>query len=277
MPEHLFFHFAFLCQVLVISAYLPRTILRRMRHVLETYPPETHPKLYPGSVESYELSMRIYRVANRIILLAGLLLLGTLVSISRSGEWDHVIATWFFFLQCIPLMILDFSSILRARQLRESSTKRTAELRARRLLDFVSPGLLTATAVVYLGFVGFIIYVRQFDYAWFGGFWNIVIITIANLFFAAIVYRAVYGKKRDPLQSPEDRNRRTRTLATTLMLTSIAATLFIALHVTLAAFDLRLYQAASQSVYFQLLAVISFRVYQVTTTNFDVYRGPAAS
>ena len=75
MPEQMLFHFVFLCQVLLISFYFPRTMLRRMSHVFETYPPSTHPKLYPRPMEYYERARRRYRMMNRLILLAGLLIL----------------------------------------------------------------------------------------------------------------------------------------------------------------------------------------------------------
>ncbi len=63
-----------------------------------------------------------------------------------------------------------------------------------------------------------------------------------------------------------------RTVVHTMVFVSIAATVFIALVVALAAFELRVFQPTAQSVYFQLLAVISFRVYLVNYSSFDVYK-----
>ena len=111
MPEHMLFHFVFLCQILLISWYYPRKMLGRMRYVLETYPPSTYPKLYPKPIEYYEKARRSYRIMNRVILLAGLLLLAVLLGYSRSGKWYHVIAMWYFFVQCLPVMLLDLSSL----------------------------------------------------------------------------------------------------------------------------------------------------------------------
>ena len=53
MPEHMLFHVVFLGQVVLVSFVLPRKILARMAFVFETYPPETHPKLYPRPMEHY--------------------------------------------------------------------------------------------------------------------------------------------------------------------------------------------------------------------------------
>ena len=95
---------------------------------------------------------------------------------------------------------------------------------------------------------------------------------MSNLVFAGIVFRQIYGKKLNPHQSRENRARQTRTIARVLVSVSIAATVFIALNVALAAFDLRDFQAAAHSIYFQLLAVISFQTYLLQHSDFDVYK-----
>ena len=69
----------------------------------------------------------------------------------------------------------------------DSHTVRTAELRPRRLFDFVSPAVIGLATLVYVSFVAFIIYVRQFDFPWFGGYVNIAIVTAMNLFFAGSI------------------------------------------------------------------------------------------
>ena len=224
MPEHMLFHVVFLCQVLLVSFYLPRVILRRMKYVLETYPPSTHPKLYPRPVEYYEGARRKYRITNLLILLAGFLLLAVLLVYPRSGKWDHVIALWYFFVQFLPLMLLDLSSIREFRLMRSvsSRTTRRAELRPRRLFDFVSPTMLGAAIIAYLAFVVLVVYIRQFDFPWFGGYLNIVLVTIANLGFAGMIFWSIYGRKLNPHQAHEDRMRYIGTMVQILVFLSIA-------------------------------------------------------
>ncbi len=274
MPEHMLFHFVFLCQVLLVSFYLPRVILRRMKYVLETYPPSTHPKLYPRPVEYYEGARRKYRITNLLILLAGFLLLAVLLVYPRSGKWDHVIALWYFFVQFLPVMLLDVSSLREFRLMRSvsSRTTRRAELRPRRLFDFVSPTMIGVAIITYLAFVVLVVYIRQFDFPWFGGYVNIVVVTMANLGFAGVIFRSIYGKKLNPHQAHEDRMRYIGTMVQILVFLSIAGTMLIALTIVLAALDLRSVQPIAQSVYFQLLAVISFRAYRIDFNDFEVYR-----
>ena len=135
MPEHTFFHVVFLSQVLLISLYYPRKILSRMRYMIEKYPPSTYPKLYPKPIEYYKKARRNYRIVNLFILLAGLLILAVLLGYSRSGEWDHAIASWYFLVQMFPMLLLELSSLKEFKLMRylNSRTTRKAELHPRRL------------------------------------------------------------------------------------------------------------------------------------------------
>ena len=49
MTEHQLFYLVFLGQVLLISYVFPRRVLKRMRHVVDNYPPTEYPRLYPVS------------------------------------------------------------------------------------------------------------------------------------------------------------------------------------------------------------------------------------
>lgn len=274
MTDHTLFHVLLLSQIVVISLYYPNRLLGRLKHVFETYPPETHPKLYPKPIESYRASRRNYMIANGIIVLAGILLLVGLIITPRSGSWDKAILTWFFMLQFFPLMLLDLGALREFKLMRNAvtGTNRKAELRPRRLFDFVSPASFGAVVATYLAFVGLIVYIKQFDYPWFGGYLNVLGVTILNLFLAGIGFWMMYGKKLNPHQAYEDRMRQIEITVKVLMFTSIAATIFIALSIVLAALELRHIQAAVQALYFQLLAVASFQCYLRPVTNYEVYK-----
>ncbi len=274
MPEHIFFHVVFLSQILLISFYYPRTILSRMRYMFETYPPSTYPKLYPKPIEYYKKSQRKYRIINLSILLAGLLILAVLLVYSRSGKWDHAIAGWYFMVQFVPVMLLDLSELKESKLMRiaDSRTTRKAELHPRRLFDFISPTTIGMAIITYIAFILLVLYIRQFEFPWFGGYWNIVVVTTFNLFFAGIILRFMYGKKLNPHQAYEDRIRQIEIIVKILVLASIASTMFIALSIVFAALDLRHLQPIAQSLFFQLLAVICFQAYRIDYTNFEVYK-----
>jgi hypothetical protein len=154
----------------------------------------------------------------------------------------------------------------------DSRTTRKAELQPRRLFDFISPKMIGLAVLVYLAFAVFILYIRQFDYPWFGGYENIVGVTATNLFFAGIIIWNMYGKRLDPYQAYEDRKRQIELLVKQMVFISIAATTYIAIDVVLAILDLRNLQPTVMSLYFQLIAVISLRALRLDTINFEVYK-----
>jgi len=80
------------------------------------------------------------------------------------------------------------------------------------------------------------------------------------------------GKKLNPHQAYEDRVRQIRAVAKILTLTSIAATLFGALSISLSAFEVRHLLPIFMSMYFQLLAVIGLQAYRIDRINFEVYK-----
>lgn len=278
MTEHTLFHIFLLSQIFVISLYYPHRLLGRLNHVFETYPPSTHPRLYPKPVEYYRASRRNYRIANHIVVVAGILLLIGLILTPRSGAWDKAILTWFFLLQFVPLLLLDLGSLREFKLMRSvnPSATRRAELRPRHLFDFVSPAFFGVAIATYIVFAGLIIYIKQFEFPWFGGYLNILGVTILNLFLAGIVLWSMYGRKQNPLQAREDRMRHIEMTVKVAMFTSIAATIFIAISIVLSALELRHLQAVVQAVYFQLLAVASYQCYLQPSTNYEVYKDDPA-
>jgi len=135
-----------------------------------------------------------------------------------------------------------------------------------------TPGAGHLAIFAYVGFVLLILYVRKFAFPWFGGYSNIVCITVANLLFAGVIARNLYGKRKDPYQAYEDRVRQIGVTIRGLVWTSILATGFVALSIGLAAFELRHLQPISLSLYFQVLALITFRATRIDDVNFEVYR-----
>ncbi len=274
MAESSLFYLIFLSQVFLISFYFPRKMLNRITHVFQTYPPSEYPKLYPEPMEYYERVQRNYRNMNVLIFLAGLLLMVGLLDYSRGYKWNGNIVMIYYMIQVFPMCLVEIGARKYYKSMKEihSSTTRKAELRPRRLFDFISPLTIGLVVLVYGAFIVFIHYVRQFEYPWFGGYLNIVGITVSNLFLAGIVFWNLYGKKRDPYQTYEDRKKQIKLVAKQMAAVSIVATLYITMEIVLASLDLRHLQPMSKSIYFQLITMICFRTLQIENMNFEVYK-----
>ncbi len=268
MPIDILFYIVFLSQILLVSLYLPGKISKRIRYVFESYPPSEFPKLYPEPFEYYEKSLRNFRYMNIGILLVGLVLLA--VMLGYSGRWDVVFP--YFMIQLVPLILVEVASLKYFKLMRNASTTRKAELHPRRLSDVISPTMISMVMSVYAGLIVFVVYIEQFEFPWFGGYWNVVGMTAMNLFFAGIIFWNLYGQKQDPYQAYEDRIRQTKLTAKQLVFVSIAATLFIVINVTLHAIELRHLEPFAMSLYLQVIAMVSIRGLRIDTINFEVYK-----
>ncbi len=267
----------FLSQVLLISYVLPRQVLARMRRIVSSYPPATHPRLYPVSLDRVAAAQRTYDRLNRAALAVGLGVAVTDRLWPNGGwvDWDNeLLLIGFLLLQLAPLLVARRAGFayFNLQRRTDPRTTRSADLRPRRLLDHVSPALLVLAGFVYAAFVLQVLLVGRHDYPWFGGNLNIVFMTGMNLFLAGVVLFALRGKRKDPYQDPADRERLMGIAVRNAVWTSIIATGFVALQIGLGALDLASLKPIALSLYFQVLALLSFRGFDIEQVNFEVYR-----
>lgn len=274
MYIELLFYIVFLAQVLLLSAWFPRWLVGKLSNIRKNYPPGEYPKLYPQEPAHYERSSRNFLRISNLLLVAGIALLYWFMTSVRDTSWDRAIVSWYFVFQALPILFLDLKSLknFRLMRLADSNTTRKASLRPRRVRDFVSGWLVGLTVAVYLLFCGFIIWMNQFDYEWFGGYLNIVIVTAVNLAFVAVAFRFVRGRKPDPHQDWADRQVQIENTIRIMALTSIALTLYTMLTITLSALELKYLQPVTISIYYQLLVLLSLRAFDGSHRNFEVYR-----
>src|SRR5689334_20671733 len=85
--EIILFCIAFLAQVLVISWFYVRNVVRERRNVLLNFPPSTHPKLYSQPIEYYQRKLRNIERVNLVVAAAGVLIVVAILG-ALSGAWD---------------------------------------------------------------------------------------------------------------------------------------------------------------------------------------------
>ena len=274
MQEYTLFYLVFFSQILLVSFYYPRRMYKRMRHVIDTYPPTSYPKLYPKPIEFYERGQRNYRNANLLITFVGLFILAALMSNPHDGDVHNAITMGYFMAQMLPVILLDLWSLKEFKLMRNAASRSTrkADLHRRRFFDFVSPIQFGVAVIVYITFVLLVIYFNQFGFEWFGGYWNVFGMTLMNTLFAVTLLWHMYGKKLNPHQAHEDRVVQIKSIAKLLIYTSIAATVFIAASISLSALEVRHLLPIFLSIYFQLLAMIGSQAYRINHSNFDVYK-----
>ena len=274
----LFFYIVLFSQIMFLSYYYPNRMLIRIHTILKNYPPKEFPKLYPESIEKYKKSAKRYQVMNHLIMVLGFGLILWFYVTPRTGRWDQVIIFWYFMIQFLPNIGIELWAIKyhNAMRLLNQDTQKEAVLQPRRLTDFVSKNLLGTVILIYVIFVGFIAYVDQFDYPWFGGYLNVLIISGVFLFFGLIIYRAMYGKVKNPHQSYEDRKIDIQTLVRQILSIAIAVMLYAMLQISLKVFGLESFKAISISLYFHVIGFLSMHCPRLNSINFDVYKDKPA-
>jgi len=274
MPDNILFSLVFLSQILLISLWLPAKVRSHARHILTTYPAEQYPRLYPKSAATYERALVHFTWINAVIFLIALFF-WLVFNFDESND-DYAGVAWaIFMLQSLPFILLEFFTLRTWKLMQEADirTTRTASLQPRRIKDIVSPFQLSILAVSFLIFCVFIAYVNQFNFPWFGGYLNVVILGAGYCFLGGIILWNLYTKKRDPYLEEADRLNRIRYMAKQFVFVCVAVTIYGMISISLQAFELREFKQLAMSIYCQVLAVSCFfTVYQDRYVNYEVYR-----
>ena len=277
MWNNIEFYIVFLSQIVLISWYLPISRVNELTKVINKHPPNEYPKLYPVSLTVIVQAIKKFKLANLITGLIGIALIihGLLSPDNQLLSWNNEsVVMLYFILQLTPFLAAELSGYKYFQRMREFNTARTrkAELSPRKIMSYVSPVLLGLVLVAQVIFIMTVIYFIQHPFKGFGGYGNIVGMFAANLFLFAIVVHAVYGKKLDPYQSKDDRFNQIERVAKSMLLVSLAMTLYLTLSLILSGLELRQVEDLFLSLYCQIIAVTSLNAYRFNKVNFDVYR-----
>ena len=282
------FYIVFLGQILLTSYYFPQKLLGRMRHVLETYPPSSYPKLYPRPTEHYKIAYWAFKFANQCILVLGFVILLALmfwVDHSTFADDGYISEAWpaaYGMIQFLPLMVLELSEFSHMKLMRKAnqSSKRKADLRRRSFVDAASLTLLGVALFFLVGSIIFDLYVHDFNVSF--GHDTVqrgMVLIVTNLFLAAVGAWNLYGRKQDPHQSFEDRARRVKASVTSLLYVSIALSVYFISAAADDLYNLDFLDATLLSVYFQAIVILSIghilRAIRPEDIDFDVYKNDA--
>jgi hypothetical protein len=294
MDETILFCFVFLSQVLMISWFYPRRIISRMRYVLRNFPPSTHPKAYPLPIEDYERWIRKVARVNLVIVVAGLLIIGLILATllgawdggifasSRQKDWAEVIVVPFFLVQFFashPYINFSSRKFLLAMAKAPPPRVRTTELHRRRVVDFVSPPMLIAAAVINVAFIATVLYYYgRFELPWSKAVGSIASVVATLLAFSVTVGIALRARKPDPYQAHQDRLSGIKVVVHQALAVCIAYPLLFAALLTFKVFGPGLLEPVIVSLFvqgFALALLWTSYTYRADKVDFDVYRQDA--
>lgn len=280
---NLLFLAVFLGQIFVSSYYLPKLILGRLDRLRTEYPPERYPKLYPRSIESYAVSRALFMWSSRTIFVLGFVLLYFAFTVDGGSFADdgYISEAWpavYGLIQFIPLAAIELLGFRQFRLMREANTDTTrkADLRPRRLFEYVSPALLVLSLTLMAAVIGFDLYVHDFKLVWGSdAVQQAMVMLVTNMALVAVGLWQLYGRKLNPYQAAKDRARQTRAQLTSLLLLSCVLSVFFIWQTAGDAFNLHYLDASAMSLYFQIIVALSIglvlRSVNFEDIDFDVY------
>jgi hypothetical protein len=281
MSIHILFYALFLSQIILISYYYPKQIIKRIEKVLTKFPPDDYPKLYPESTEKVIAAKIRYQFLNQIILIIGLALMGVYALMSTDYDGNQKFAEslplMFGMVQFIPFMMLEISSCRQFKLMRKAnkSTSRTADLAPRKLFDYVSPIALVSAIVLVFTYVIFDLYIHDFVFT------SDIIIKILTLclvhaLFIGLTIRHLTGKRLDPHQAIKDRSQQTEFSIQSMVSVSMFASIFFIANSAVDVYQLEYLEIIINSIYFQVIAFFGIggmlRTVRLDNINFDVYK-----
>jgi len=285
------FYTIFLGQIFYLSIYIPGKICSRVEYVMEQFPPEEYPKLYPSpydrfAEESGKRKLRIFKGINYAIAIIGLVILQQMIMSDyrpAAQGGDEIFVLLYFFLQFIPIGYAQLKEYMQYKLMRATFTskKRTADLSPRRLFDFVSPVYVGVAVVAYVGWLYMYLLSRDF-----GGqpHWEIYLTVFGmsgvQIMFVVNIARTLMGKKENPYQSYADQLRQIGAVIKIMLFASIGMSVFLTITQLVDQYDLEVFDPVLSSLYFQFCAVFgvgfAFKTMQVEKADFEVYRDDSA-
>lgn len=265
MFEKYAFFAAFTAQILILSVLVPAKLIRSVRPLVTSYPPERFPQLYPHGSAGFDRTLTLYRAANAGIAVLGFSLLGWLFSYMQRPDWDdgpvEGLVSVYFVVQAVPLCLAAWTAVRFNKALRRSlpEEKRKASLQRRGLFDFVSPSIVFLAVLSYFLFVAFVLYIQRHPFPGFAGYLiNIAGITLLYALMGFCVYVTLYGRKVNPLETHAERMRTIGVVVKVCVYACIVCVAFISLNFTLVLLDLQRWEPFAQSVSLVTLALLCF-------------------
>ena len=265
MIEAYAFLAAFAVQVLVMSVLLPAWFIRYFRVQATSISAERLAQRYPGVDVGHarERFLTQYRALTIGIAVLALLLLGWIFSDVRRADWsgdkaEALVIVYFLAAQMFPLLLFGWFVARFNKEHKPAEGKRTAILQRRGLFDFVSPFVVFLAVLSYLLYAAFVIYIEQHPFPGFAGpLINIGGITLVYAANALAVYVTLYGRTRNPLETPAGRLDTIGLSVKGIVYSCVVIVLFMSLNHLLRLLELKSWEPFALSIFFAICALLA--------------------
>lgn len=273
----------FSAQLLFMSVVFPAWLIRRIRNAPPAAVVERYAQLNPGFdyARAVERFATRFRAANAVIVLVGLALFGWFYNYTQRLDWDdgpvETLVGMYFALQSLPIVLLALAQVRLKRKLLSRTTpdsKRRATLRRRGLFDFVSPIAVLAAAVAYVLYAAYLLYIAQHPFPGFAGIGtNLAIVTVLYAVNGFMVYRTLYGRKINGMETGAAGVRAMGTSIRACVCASLMVVVHMSINFTLVLQDMQRWEPVAASAFMVFCALLCMFVLPAPSRDSDA-EGP---
>jgi hypothetical protein len=289
MHTHTLYIAIFALQIFTLSILLPAILVRKMRFVFAQYPQHTYPKLYPLSQAYMTKAVVVFTALAGVNCLIGIgliaLMINNLAEVSQRSNvefrwlFDEMLPFYYYALQILPFLLAEFFGFKMLKIMRTLRTdhQRTAELRPRRLDDFVSKPTKIISLISFLALTLTVLLLYSQPGQSIGkAFIFLAMLSAGNLFFGAIIYWNIYYRNQDPFASKAARENSMTSTVTSLFYMSTAMSLYCILIAINDVLFENLGSAVLVSIFLQIVMVLSIgaqlSALRLKDTDYEAYR-----
>ena len=257
---------AFTVQILATSVLYPALFVRFVRARTMGLPAERLAQMYPGVDvgRAQERFLTRYRVLNTVIAVIGLVLLVWLFGYMRRADWHDgpvkvLVTVYFCVAQMFPLGLIVWLGVRFNKEHKQSlpDRKRKAVLERRGLFDFISPFAVVLAVLLYFLFAAFVFYIRQHAFPGLAVLISIGSVTLIYVVIALVVYKMVFGRNRNPLDTHAGRLHAIGVAVKSGVYTCIVTVVYLSLNFALRLLELQKWELFALSGFFVMCALLA--------------------
>ena len=253
-------YFVMVLQITVTLVIVPLYSYKILSKTANEYGVRTYPKAVTEVQRLLYRSSKIYWGTVAFLLIFNGILVAS--AINKQGEllaWDDQSGIMIMYLLAmIPVVLMIFIHKRLFKILKtHAGGKRSASLQPKRLMNFISKPLLILIGLANLVFLGSVFYFVQHPFDGFAGYGNLIGLLALNLLFGGIIGFVFRDNKSGNFSHPDHRDAFKRKVIHINMLILALAVLHIALSLWVAGSELREYKILVQSIYLQMVLVIT--------------------
>lgn len=247
-------------QVLVTLLFVPLLSFAKLKAIVNNYCIAAYPKAEAEVNNQLSSASKFYWLTVVILfLLAAGMVVQAMFNKSELLNWDNqsgLIILYLISMLPVILMVLIHKNLFQVIK-KHAGSKRTASLKPRYLMSYLSKPLLAIIVLANIVFVLTVMYFVEHPFDGFAGYGNLVGMVALNALFAIITVVVFRDNKSLNYASPEHRDAFKRK-AIHINLIILALALFhISLSIWVAGTELREYKLVTQSIYLQVVLILT--------------------